>query len=292
MNDEPVEASPPSTLYRLRKLVRRHRAACTTAALVALSLVLAPPSVFGRQQRPPTLANWRTQARPPRSAAREAVRERQRAEANHLTARQAVSQMLKEVADERLSEVRELKDLRRGLLEDAVDFYTKLIESSPTDAHAYAERAEVERLLRGHQASIDDYEKAAALDPGNAAYHEALADIYSNGSGMTPHRIKALQHARATEIDPDRLMAYWYEATALGQLGRIEAAREAFHKYRDLSPPTSETYVRLADGLWDIGDREPALEYARQAVELDPGSFDAHGRLSSLLFQAGDMEGH
>ncbi len=293
LNDEPVEASPPSTLYRLRKLVRRHRAACTTAALVALSLLIgAAVSLWQAAEatRARELADKRAANE---SAARaEAVSERQRAEANHLTARQAVSQMLKQVADERLSEVRELKDLRRELLEDAVDFYTKLIESSPRDAQAYAERAEVACLLRGHKAPIDDYEKAAVLDPGNAAYHEALADIYSRGSGMTPHRIKALQHAqRAIEIDPDRLMAYWYEASALGQLGRIEEAREAFHRFHELSLPTSDTYVRLADGLWDIGDREPALKYARKAVEMAPLSFDAHGRLSSLLFQSGDVDG-
>jgi eukaryotic-like serine/threonine-protein kinase len=40
LHDEPVEASPPSAWYRLRKLARRNRAMLTTAALVLLTLVL------------------------------------------------------------------------------------------------------------------------------------------------------------------------------------------------------------------------------------------------------------
>ncbi len=38
--DEPVAAGPPSTGYRLRKLIRRHRVAFATASLVAAALVL------------------------------------------------------------------------------------------------------------------------------------------------------------------------------------------------------------------------------------------------------------
>jgi len=40
LNDEPVVARPPSTLYRIEKLVRRNRLAFTAAVLVALALVL------------------------------------------------------------------------------------------------------------------------------------------------------------------------------------------------------------------------------------------------------------
>src|SRR5207237_4199008 len=40
LNNEPVVARPPSTLYRIEKLVRRNRLAFTAAVLVALALVL------------------------------------------------------------------------------------------------------------------------------------------------------------------------------------------------------------------------------------------------------------
>src|SRR6266576_6309587 len=40
LNNEPVVARPPSTLYRIEKLARRNQLAFTLAALVALALVL------------------------------------------------------------------------------------------------------------------------------------------------------------------------------------------------------------------------------------------------------------
>ncbi len=41
LNDEPVHTGPPDTLYRLRKLIRRHRTAFISTCLVAISLVTA-----------------------------------------------------------------------------------------------------------------------------------------------------------------------------------------------------------------------------------------------------------
>jgi WD40 repeat protein/serine/threonine protein kinase len=40
LKDEPVQACPPSALYRLRKFARRHRAALVSASLVALAVLL------------------------------------------------------------------------------------------------------------------------------------------------------------------------------------------------------------------------------------------------------------
>jgi WD40 repeat protein len=41
LNDEPVQACPPSALYRFRKFTRRHRAALTTVSAVTLTIVMA-----------------------------------------------------------------------------------------------------------------------------------------------------------------------------------------------------------------------------------------------------------
>jgi serine/threonine protein kinase len=49
LNDEAVEASPPSSIYRLRKLLRKHRTALTTAAAFGLLLIWGRRSVSGRR---------------------------------------------------------------------------------------------------------------------------------------------------------------------------------------------------------------------------------------------------
>jgi WD40 repeat protein/serine/threonine protein kinase len=56
-NDEPVQACPPSALYRFRKFARRNKAALVTAAAVAVAVVLAVAGLatsnllIGREQR-------------------------------------------------------------------------------------------------------------------------------------------------------------------------------------------------------------------------------------------------
>jgi WD40 repeat protein/serine/threonine protein kinase len=47
LNDEPVEACPPSAGYKLRKFVHKHRAALTTAAAFALLLVISASVSIG-----------------------------------------------------------------------------------------------------------------------------------------------------------------------------------------------------------------------------------------------------
>jgi serine/threonine protein kinase/tetratricopeptide (TPR) repeat protein len=47
LHDEPVQASPPSTGYRLRKFVRRNRRALTTLALLGVMLLVALGAVAG-----------------------------------------------------------------------------------------------------------------------------------------------------------------------------------------------------------------------------------------------------
>src|SRR5437667_7461294 len=41
LHDEPVQACPPSTVYRFRKFARRNKAALTTTAAIALTVLLA-----------------------------------------------------------------------------------------------------------------------------------------------------------------------------------------------------------------------------------------------------------
>jgi hypothetical protein len=72
--DEPIEARPPSTGYRLRKLAHRHKVALTTTGIVAAALILGTVlSTF--------MAVWATSAeRPAKRAELEANRERLAAE--------------------------------------------------------------------------------------------------------------------------------------------------------------------------------------------------------------------
>src|SRR5262249_20340062 len=109
LDDEPVQACPPSALYRLRKFARRNKAALAGAGLVlAASLVGTPVGVW--------------------HAAR-ANRARLQADGNLKKAREAVDQLLTRVAGD-LANVPRAEKVRRALLQDALRFYEAFLREN------------------------------------------------------------------------------------------------------------------------------------------------------------------
>src|SRR5262249_20513781 len=108
LQDEPVQACPPSAGYRLRKLARRNRAALGTVAVVAAALM----SGTG-------ISIWQ---------AVEAQDARREAEANFELARKAVDETMTKVAEEPRLKETDFHDLRRSLLSSAVPFYEEFVK--------------------------------------------------------------------------------------------------------------------------------------------------------------------
>jgi hypothetical protein len=57
LSDEPVLACPPTTMYRFQKLARKHKASLTTAAAIAICLLLGT-----------TVSAWQAVSHPRRGA--------------------------------------------------------------------------------------------------------------------------------------------------------------------------------------------------------------------------------
>jgi eukaryotic-like serine/threonine-protein kinase len=107
LDDEPVAACPPSTAYRFRKFARKNRATLTTAAVVALALLLGIAistwqAFRATQAETQARANEiralheeqraRAAATAERAAKQAEAEQRQKAEANEREARQAVAE--------------------------------------------------------------------------------------------------------------------------------------------------------------------------------------------------------
>jgi serine/threonine protein kinase/tetratricopeptide (TPR) repeat protein len=138
LRDEPVAASPPSTAYRLRKFVRRNYGALTTAAavLVTVLLGLATSTILIAQQRNAA----RAAAERERLAAQLADAERKRAEVNFRAARDAVDRLFTKEA-EQMADQPHMAQIRRTLLEDALEFYEQFLEQKGEDPSVRHEAA-------------------------------------------------------------------------------------------------------------------------------------------------------
>jgi len=200
LNDEPVQACPPSALYRLRKLARRNKWEFVGASATALVLVLAMVGLsvsnilITREtaEKERALKDKDAALRAARASEKEARKNesiargaQQEAHENLSDARAAVDQMLSRVAD-RLVAVPQMEDVRRELLEEAVKFYQKFLEKEGDDpvirretAWAYrslanlqfrfGERTEAEQSFRKAFALFDELGAQSPLEPSARA---------------------------------------------------------------------------------------------------------------------------
>jgi eukaryotic-like serine/threonine-protein kinase len=192
LEDEPVEARPPSAGYRLHKFVRRHRGKVIAASLVLLALLAGMAgTTWGliREARANTalaakndelsLANGRVmKANADLSAANAKI------EARYNLAVEAIKTFHTGVSEDFLLKEEKFKELRDRLLKSAADFYGKLgallgqdtnIASRRALAQSNFELAELtwtvgrnEDALAAHRAVLAARE-ALAAEPGAGA---------------------------------------------------------------------------------------------------------------------------
>jgi len=150
LSDRPVEACPPSVVYRFRKFARRNKVAIavTMTALLVLIVVAIGSTVAASRFRELAQHNAHLvvekdaalgtaveaqrdaeQARDhERELRKEAQRQRERAQANFGLARSAVDEFLNHVTENELLTVPGLQPLRQDLLSSALEFYDNFTE--------------------------------------------------------------------------------------------------------------------------------------------------------------------
>ncbi len=150
LREEPVEAGPPGARYRLRKLARKHR---TALGVVGLFVALLLISVG--------VSTW--QAVRARRAEREAVAERDRAEASFKMARDTVDRFFTQVAESPKLKAQGMERFRRDLLANAKDFYERSIKEQLDAAEVREDLGLAHiRLAKIHQV-LGEYATAQAL---------------------------------------------------------------------------------------------------------------------------------
>jgi len=171
LDHQPVRASPPGTVYRGRKFIRRHRMGVALAASVSVALIAGLTAA---------LIGF-TQAR----------QERDRAETNYLTAREAVDRVLSRLAAD-LEDRPDMMQIRRSLLEDALEFHRRFLEQKGHDpelrhtvARTYMRMGDIYMKLGQHEKSVEAFGQALALleilaqaHPSEAQYREEMASVH------------------------------------------------------------------------------------------------------------------
>jgi tetratricopeptide (TPR) repeat protein/serine/threonine protein kinase len=281
LHDEPVQACPPSTLYRFRKFARRNKGALAAAAATLFVLVIAAVGSSLAAGRFRALAEHNAKlvrdkddalqkaisAEGKAAAARDreqglreeaerlatiAERQRDRANASLARARRAVDEYLSRVTDEELLSVPGLQPLRQELLAAALRFYSEFTQEQGDDPALKVELASAHyRLGRIHS------------ELGNSA-----ATVTANNEAI---RILAplAQDPQAGEEVLAILAAAYYWANRHDEA--IQLCQRALAANPGAAPvrrTLADTYAALAKNADNIKDYAVALQYHQQAFEI------------------------
>jgi tetratricopeptide (TPR) repeat protein len=281
LDDKPIRARRPTLRQRLTKWGRRHKGVVRTAVagLVLAVVVLALSTAWV----------WReNQAK--NVALVLAKRRQEAAEQAHAKAMEAVQQMLTRMADVRVAAIPQMKEVRQGLLEDAVAFYTSLIALNPEDAQAYHERGSVYDLLARYEQALADYERAAALEPNNAEYHGTLAEFFR----ICPDRAfvdvpRSLYHARRmVELRPTDALAHGFLASAYLGAGQSKEGAAEYRKGAELARGTALAHTLLAMAEKEVGNMPKVMAHLQRARDLGPPDLWVHRYLARAHLALGE----
>lgn len=281
----PISARRPGVWLQIRRALRRHplRAA---AALIALVALVGGPLAYGAIQHSARVriqvANSATErANSELAHALELVTiernradaQRARAEARYDDSLAAVDTMLRRTAEARLGAVRGTAKLRRNLLEDALDFHTRLAAATQDDPRAREERAR--SLVRAAGLRYD----LGQLQQAVAATDDAVGELRALTPESQRPALLRRELARALEL----------RGKALAKLGRNEDSQASFESALEVLSALAaefpaETRLRAelasfeisyAHGLADSGRRDEArrvLERLRTTLEAPESS--------------------
>jgi serine/threonine protein kinase/Flp pilus assembly protein TadD len=273
---EPVLAVPPSASYRLRKLLRRHRAAVLTAGALALALVLTLVGLVVNN-RMIRLEQGRTEAAN--------VRLRDNLELSLQTLDEIYLKML----EIRLPRDPEAAQENQELLIKALGFYESFAERNQADPNVWREvakaynRAGVLHMKLGHYDQvIVAVDRAAEViahlmagSPGDNELKLLLAEIHSlKGDAYLQQRAlvnEGSHQARAAQAEFQKgidLLGTLLENAALGP------------KYRET---LANLHNDLGVCLQNDGDLEKGEEHYRQAIKVYARIVEEEEELGSKL---------
>jgi serine/threonine protein kinase len=259
--DEPVQACPPSAVYRLRKFARRHR----TSLAIALGLVfMVLLTIIGLAVS--TLLIYREQQR--KEAALEAAADQnRRAGANLRLALESLERLYVDFAEDRLSHRPDLKPLQREFLQKALKFYEAFAQENRGEPTVRMETGKALLRVGNIQREFGDLQKA------ELAYNQAITLLEKLAADGSPSP-ECLQFLGICQNHLGSLL------TETGLMKEAESAhRQAVAQLKKLVGGRPE----VPDYRQDLGDCFQGLGLLLRRTKRLKEAIDAHQSSIDLL---------
>jgi serine/threonine protein kinase/tetratricopeptide (TPR) repeat protein len=295
LNDEPVQACPPSRWYRLSKFARRHRAALAITAVVAAAVLLTLGSLITAVRvlaiSNVAISDERDQKQ---HALEQAVHERNRANRNLVAARKAVKDYLTRIAGDNRLKAGDFQGLRTSLLAAAIPFYEEFARQQQANPELEAERGRAYDNLAFLHQQMGDKEGALADYRRMETIFARLAESYPQDPNHRRWLVETHNNIgnMLQELDkPDEAEKAYRKALAIGQ-----RQAEDFPSSPELREAVGRTCQNLAILLKHLSRLDEAEAVCRQGVTLEEQlekEFPAvplyRVRLAEMVYQQGGL---
>jgi tetratricopeptide (TPR) repeat protein len=168
--------------------------------------------------------------------------------------------------------------MKRGNLDQALEYANQVITLKPNYDLAFALRARIMENMGEWEAALDAYKNALLCNMGDAELWLSLGTALYN---LDRHDEELEAYDQALEIDYDFIDAWLNKGATLHKLGRFEEAIECYDEVLKKSPKNAEILNNKAVALKAMGDNKKALTFYSRAVEANPDFVEA--RLNKVL---------
>jgi serine/threonine protein kinase/uncharacterized protein HemY len=255
LNDEPVQACPPSAAYRFRKFARRNKAAMTAIGLVSAALLLGAiiSGYFALQ------ANER---------AAEAVAEKTRAQKN-LRGSLEVLDLLTELDEKQLALEPRQEPIRAELMKKTLAFYEQFLQENAGEPSMRRETGMAYHRAGKLHYFLGQYAKA---EPYFQKGIDLLAQLAEEFPGEPAYR----QELGRTYLSRTRL---------LEDLGRLPEAEQTIRRAVDLFEPLATAHANDPEYRHDLAQTYNALG----VLQKDRGLYDAAEKAYQEALKLGEQ---
>jgi tetratricopeptide (TPR) repeat protein len=171
-----------------------------------------------------------------------------------------------------------------GRDKQGIDYFRKVAEKESRRWQPFFYQGLHEYHLHMWEESLTSFERATALDPGNAEAHARSGFLleYMGDFDRAEDSFRT-----AWEIEPTEARYASRHAKSLRMAGDYEGAEAVIRTALETSPEAAELHYAMGQLRLKEGRTAEAEEALRRAIELDPGHGAAHRDLAGLLARAG-----
>lgn len=274
LKQQPVEAGPPSFVYKSMTFCRRN----IRSLIVVISLVLTLSVAAGG-------GLWFSIRE---LAARRAIdSEKHRGDVNFEKAHEAIRQLGLRIPENRVVSFPDTNDLRQAMLRDALVLYTALLELDPLAADVHYERSQLNTQLGRWKDAQVDLNIALRIDPTNIDYQLDLARLLTRSTGHDLPRALQVAHS-AVNAAPHNVRARLSLADVALTDGQFDLAEQSIEQA--IEEGAESQLPLLLDLLTRLRDFERVIHWSEIGLQTDPTNALLLHHLASALFESGQLD--